>query len=91
MALSKQVLKTQLYTAFEDAMKQFIAVAKSGGIVDSQSKAITAASNVFSTKASNAIDAYIKSATITVPPGQAVVTTGGAGTTTTPSLPATIS
>lgn len=91
MTLVKETLKTQLYAAFSDAMKEFINVAKSGGINDSQTKAIDSASNVFSTKASIAIDAYIKSATIIVLPGQVVATTGGPGTTTTPSLPAVIS
>jgi hypothetical protein len=42
-----------------------------------------------------AIDSYIKTATIIVPPGQLVVTTGTptaqAGSTTTPSAPAVIS
>ena len=37
------------------------------------------------------VDIYIKSATIITPPGQAVVTSTGPGSTTTPSQPALIS
>ena len=38
-----------------------------------------------------AIDSYIKSATVIVPPGQAVTTSGGAGATASPAPPAIIS
>jgi hypothetical protein len=40
---------------------------------------------------SDQVDTYIKSATVITPPGQAVATTGGAGATSAPSPPATIS
>ena len=52
-----------------------------------------AAAKTFASIATPAIDAYIKSATIIVPPGQVVVAPppAGTGSTTTPSGPAIIS
>ena len=93
MPLIKSTLQSQLDKAFADAMRKFLTVAKSGGIKDTQNQAITEAAQVFSQEASTAIDSYIKSATIIVPPGQAVIAGSppGPGTTTAPSSPAQIS
>lgn len=95
MPLVKTTLELQLKTAFEDAMNKFLSVARSGGLNDTSNQAILQAAQEFSGKASTAIDAYIKSATIIVPPGQVVATAGTpaaqTGATTAPSPPAQIS
>lgn len=94
--------------AFKKAMQKFIEEtqnSKSGDkYVDVFTNAVNAASTVFSdemkkladdlsTTISNEVDIYIKSATIIVPPGQAVTAPppAGAGATIAPSPPATIS
>ncbi len=103
-------IKEKSKVAFKKAMEKFREEsqnAKSGNnYVDVFSAAVEAASTVFSdemkklaedlsTTISNEVDTYIKSATVIVPPGQLVATTGSpaaqAGATTAPSPPATIS
>ena len=62
--------------------------------VDKSALAISTASATFSSIAGPAIDAYIRSQTIILPPGQAVATAGSpaaqVGATTSPSPPALI-
>lgn len=108
MPLVKPVLdaavKTTLNTAFAAAMTDFVTVIKAGPKVGNDSEAlnltaaIASASLVFSNIAgpgiSTAVDAYIRSQTITIPPGQIVATAGSpaaqTGATTAPSPPAII-
>ena len=94
MALVKNTLDSALKEAFRQAMLEFINVTKTSDAKDVSTAAISAAASKFAGLASTAIDAYIKSATITVPPGQLVVTAGSpaaqAGSTTTTSSPAII-
>jgi hypothetical protein len=90
MALVKTVLDEALQEAFKQAMTEFINVTKNSNAKDVSDAAIAAASSKFATVASTAIDAYIKSATIIIPPGQAVLVPPSAGSTTSPSLPAII-
>jgi hypothetical protein len=80
MALQKDILKLALKDAFKESLN--VLAAYPG--LDSK---LTQAAEVFSEKASTAVDIYIKSATIIIPPGQAA----GSITTTTPSPPAIIS
>ena len=68
MALVKNTLDTALQEAFRQAMLEFIRVTKNTEGKDVSNTAISAASDRFASLASTAIDAYIKSATITVPP-----------------------
>jgi hypothetical protein len=93
MPLVKPVLQAQLDKAFADALKRMFQIAQDGGTSATQAQAITAAAAIFGNEASTAIDAYIKSATVIVPPGQVVVAGAppGPGATTAPSPPAIIS
>lgn len=95
MPLVKPTLQLQLQEAFNEAMKKFIEVSANGGKTPSQQAALLSASTTFGEKASTAIDAYIKTATVIIPPGQLVATVGSpaaqTGATTAPSLPAIIS
>lgn len=84
MPLVKSILKL----ALQDAFKQSLSTIAGYPMLDAK---FNEAAQVFSEKAADAIDEYIKSATIIIQPGQAVTTTGGAGSTTSQSLPATIS
>jgi hypothetical protein len=94
--------------AFKKAMEKFreesAKAVGSNGSTDVFSTAVEAASTVFSnemkklaedlsTTISNEIDSYIKSATIVIPPGQAVTAPppAGTGATIAPSPPAQIS
>ena len=86
MPLVKQTLDVALQEAFRQAMTEFINVTKNSDGKDVSNTAIVAASDKFATLASTAIDAYIRSAVIIVPPGQATNT----GSTISPSLPAII-
>ena len=98
-----QAIKTTLNTAFAAAMADFIAVIKTSPLGDpagaaNLTAAVTSSSLIFSNIAgpgiSTAVDAYIRSQTITLPPGQAVATAGSpaaqVGATTAPSPPAII-
>tara|TARA_Y100000385_G_scaffold217698_1_gene226880 strand:+ start:3960 stop:4289 length:330 start_codon:yes stop_codon:yes gene_type:complete len=105
MALVKPVLDTAitntLNAAFAAAMTDFVAVIKSGPATGNDSEAlnltaaITSSSLIFSNLAgpgiSAAVDAYIRSQTLIVPPGQLVTTAGSAaaqaGATSAPSPP----
>lgn len=96
MPLVKATLKTQLSQAFDSALKIFMDQMQAAGSSQTSVNAARAAAALkFGTDVSNAVDAYIKSATIIVPPGQVVATAGTpaaqTGSTTTPSSPATIS
>ncbi|CAB4175573.1 hypothetical protein UFOVP972_257 [uncultured Caudovirales phage] len=92
MALVKTVLDKALADAFKAAMLEFITVARTSSEQDVSNAAISAASTKFSSLAATAIDSYIKSATVIIPAGQVVATVPatGAGSTSSPSLPATI-
>jgi len=95
MALVKPTLNLALEQAFDKAMFVFAeTIANSPPGTDVANDARQAAAKVFAEIATSAIDLYIKSATITVPPGQVVVTAGSpaaqSGATTTPSAPAII-
>ena len=85
MALVSSLLEIALKKAFKDSLNVLASTypGLDGKLNESAEK--------FASLAADAIDTYIKSATIIVPPGQSVTTTGGAGATSTPSLPATIS
>ena len=97
MALIPPVLNIQLTKAFADAMYEFISVSSqpTNSAIDKSDLAITKASATFASIAGPAIDAYIRSQTIIVPPGQIVATAGTAlaqvGATTSTSSPAIIS
>ena len=84
MALVKNVLEDALKKAFKDSLDSIAGYSALNAKLEE-------ASSIFSKQASEAIDAYIKSATIVVPPGQAVVAGTSAGSTTAPSAPANIS
>jgi hypothetical protein len=99
MALVPPTLETALTAAYAAALTDFIAVIKANPLgLDSGAAnltaAVTSSSVVFAKLATPAIDAYIRSQTITIPPGQAVATAGSpaaqAGATTAPSPPAVI-
>ncbi len=97
MALVQPTLNNQLKDAFSAAMEEFLTVSsqpEGNEGQDVSQQAIIAASETFASIATPAIDAYIKSATITIPPGQVVVTSGSpttqTGATTTTSSPANI-
>lgn len=96
MPLVQPVLNAALAAAFNAAMQEFIAISAQTGNagVDKSQIAITAASATFARLAAPAIDTYIRSATITIPPGQVVATAGTpaaqTGATTAPSPPAII-
>lgn len=95
MALVQPTLYVALEQAFDKAMFVFAeTIANSPQGTDVADDARKAAAKVFANIATPAIDLYIKSATITIPPGQVVTTAGTAlaqaGATTTPSPPAII-
>lgn len=81
MALSKDILQTQIYAA----LTLMGAKANIPGYSPDQARA-DAARDI-----ANAIDTFVRSATIVVPPGQAVSTTTGKGATSLPSPKAEIS
>jgi len=97
MPLIPPILNTALTSAFAAAMYDFINISAQPGTndgVDKSALAISTASATFSSIAGPAIDAYIRSQTIILPPGQAVATAGSpaaqVGATTSPSPPALI-
>jgi hypothetical protein len=95
MPLVQPTLNLALEQAFDKAMFVFAeTIANSPQGTNVADKARKAAAKTFATIATPAIDAYIKSATITVPPGQAVATAGSpaaqTGATVAPSPPAII-
>lgn len=95
MPLIKNTLEPVLEQAFEKAMQVFSDTVKSSPAgTDVSEKARKAAAKAFAAIASTAIDSYIRTATIIIPPGQIVATVGSpaaqAGSTTTPSPPAII-
>ena len=99
MALVPPTLQQALGAAYAAALTDFIAVIKTSPLGDpagaaNLTAAIASSSAVFGNLAGTAVDAYIRTQTITVPPGQTVTTAGSAvaqvGATTTPSAPAII-
>jgi hypothetical protein len=95
MPLIQPTLNFALEQAFDKAMFVFAeTIANNPQGTNVADKARKAAAKTFATVATPAIDAYIKSATITIPPGQAVATSGTpaaqAGATVAPSPPAII-
>jgi hypothetical protein len=84
MPLVKSTLEQSLKKAFKDSLDSIAGYSALNAKLEE-------AADIFSKQASEAIDAYIKTATIVVPAGQAVVAGTSAGSTTTPSLPANIS
>jgi|TARA_R110000796_G_scaffold193731_1_gene310179 hypothetical protein len=97
MPLIPPILNTALTSAFSAAMYDFITVSAQPGTndgVDKSALAISTASATFASIAGPAIDAYIRSQLIILPPGQAVATAGSpsaqVGATTAPSPPAII-
>lgn len=95
MPLIPQTLSSALEQAFDKAMFTFAeTIAGSPAGTDVADDARKAAAKVFAELATPAIDIYIKSATVIVPPGQAVASATPAGpalgSTTTPSTPAII-
>ena len=97
MPLIPPILNTALTSAFSAAMYDFINISaqpSTNNGVDKSALAISTASATFSSIAGPAIDAYIRSQTIILPPGQAVATAGSpaaqVGATTSPSPPALI-
>ena len=94
MPLVQPTLMSALTDAFKAAMDDFISNSKSTENKESAESAISKASRTFGEKASTAIDTFVKSATIIVPPGQLVATAGSpaaqTGATTAPSPPAQI-
>lgn len=90
MALVISTLTEQLTKAFADSMLEFLGDASSGATA---TELRTKASKKFGDEAAIAIDAYIKTANIIIPPGQAVTAGAppGPGSTISPSLPAIIS
>ena len=95
MALVPILLNVALEEAFDKAMFVFAeTIANNPQGTNVADIARKAAAKTFALYATPAIDLYIRSATITIPPGQAVLTafspTPLPGSTTTPSLPALI-
>lgn len=94
MPLVKPTLEKALEAAFSQAMYEFINSVKDNQGEDVSKKAITKAASKFSKMAATAVDSYLKSATIIVPPGQVVSSASAAGpvagATTTASPPAII-
>lgn len=94
MPLIRPTLQMALMEAFRAAMEDFIDNSKSTENKESANTAISRASQTFGNKAASAIDDFVKSATIIVPPGQLVATAGTpvaqTGATTAPSPPANI-
>ena len=96
MPLIKNTLEPVLEEAFEKAMLVFAETIKNSPAgTDVSDDARKSAAKTFAAIASTAIDSYIKTATIIVPPGQVVTAASAAGpvtgATTTPSAPAIIS
>jgi hypothetical protein len=94
MPLIPPILNAALTSAFSAAMYDFITVSAQPNTnkgVDKSALAISTASATFASIAGPAIDAYIRSQTLIVPPGQLVATAGSpaaqTGATTAPSLP----
>jgi len=81
MALSKDILQQQIYAA----LNLMSVKANLPNYTPDQARA-DAARDI-----ANAIDTFVRSATIVIPPGQAVTTTGGKGATALPSPRAEIS
>ena len=95
MALVPILLNVALEEAFDKAMFVFAeTIANNPQGTNVADIARKAAAKTFAGLATPAIDLYIRSATITIPPGQAVLTafspTPLPGSTTTPSPPALI-
>lgn len=93
MALIPTTLNLALEQAFDKAMFVFAeTIINSPPGTDVGDEARKAAAKTFANLATPAIDSYIRSATIIVPPGQVVVAPppSGAGSTTLPSPPAQI-
>lgn len=90
MALVKSTLEKALETAFSQAMYEFINSVRDNQGEDVSATAITKAAAKFSGLAATAVDTYIKTATIIVPPGQVVASGTVPGVTTAPSPPAII-
>ena len=91
MPLVPLTLNSALEEAFDKAMYVFAETIKNSPQgTDVGDNARKAAAKTFASLATPAIDAYIKSATITVPPGQVVATPAGPGATSSPSFPAII-
>jgi hypothetical protein len=89
MPLVPNTLNVALEQAFDKAMFVFAeTIANSPTGTNVADKAREAAAKTFAAIATPAIDTYIKSATVTVPPGQAVLTAFSPaplpGSTTTP-------
>lgn len=94
MALDKPTFNQQIHKAYSDGWKKFIAVldanaASNNPVAKPQPNAIEQASDVFANQVADAIDAYIKSATVTVNAGIDVIATvsgtGGTGSSSTSS------
>ena len=94
MPLVKPTLEKALETAFSQAMYEFINSIRDNQGEDVSAAAIAKAASKFSSLAATAVDTYIKTATIIVPPGQVVSSASAAGpvigATTVPSPPAII-
>ena len=93
MPLSEPILEAALAAAFKAALTTLTEYAKTdptGTLIPVDQK-VEAGCLAFAKIAAPAIDAYIRTATIVVPPGQVVTTPGGPGTTSAPSPPALIS
>jgi hypothetical protein len=93
MPLIPNVLNVALEEAFDKAMLVFAeTIAKSPSGVDVSNNARKAAAKTFASIATPAIDLYIKSQTIIIPPGQALTAPppAGVGATVAPSPPAII-
>lgn len=102
MPLLPEILKLALTQAFDTAMIAYETSIKNAigdpTAVDPEKISTLArneAAKAFAEVAAPAIDAYIKSATIVIPPGQAITGAGGgpvpvSGATVAPSLPAII-
>jgi hypothetical protein len=84
MPLVKNTLDAALQEAFKQAMLEFIRVTRTSEGKDVSNSAVAAASDRFASLASTAIDTYIKSATIIVPP--TVVANGTATVTSPPAI-----
>jgi hypothetical protein len=87
MALDKPTFNQQIRKAYSDGWKTFIAVldnnaASNNPVAKPQPVAIEQASDVFANQVADAIDSYIKSATVTVNAGIDVIATiSGTGST----------
>ena len=77
MPLIKPVLELQILAAFQK--------------MSNSATDMATAQQELAKELATAIDAYIKSATVIVPPGQTVASAGTVGSTVSPSAPAIIS